>query len=345
MRIVTKIDDLEGMIRHDDYGKRDEEIKVSQLRQSDMGEFLVDGRTMRLTPHAEAQLYSRIGIPVAYARRCPPELLTPHVNHWLEERSDQTWLLRQKDDQVRAVLSTSYSILDNRHLLSSLLKHVEGQGFEIVMCSVGDDSGFHARLVLPDVKVDTGALRTGERDNIFGGIHISNSEIGKRSTTVELMIWRLVCTNGMVGLTTADRFRQAHRGSGLLGTFENRMSSVLRSAKSDLEYSISEFEQAMGEWTTYGEEIVETYAEKNHLGKATTEEAVAQLHNQSRSADIHEFSKYDIINAFTAAARTKNGDERYEVETVAGSILGKSLERMEFNALQSLEEYDAKISN
>lgn len=337
MRMVTTIEELSDMIRHDDFGKWDEEVKVSRIRQNDFGEFLVDGRRMNLTSHAEAQLYGRLGIPAHYARRCPAELLAPHVNHWLEERSDQTWLLRMRGDEVRAILSTSYSILDNRHILNALLENIEGQGFQITMSSVGDDIGFHVRLVLPDVKVDTGALRSGERDNIFGGIHVSNSEIGKRSATVELMLWRLVCTNGMVGLTSGDRFRQAHRGAGLLESFEEKVSRVLRSARSDLEYSLFEFEQTMGEVTEYGEEIVKAYSEKNHLDKATTEEAVAQLHYQSRTSSMHVFSKYDIINAFTAAARTKAGDERYKVEAVAGKILGDSLSGMERIAMRYME--------
>ncbi len=120
-------------------------------------------------------------------------------------------------------------------------------------------------------------------------------------------------------------------------SFEEKVSRVLRSARSDLEYSLFEFEQTMGEVTEYGEEIVKAYSEKNHLDKATTEEAVAQLHYQSRTSSMHVFSKYDIINAFTAAARTKAGDERYKVEAVAGKILGDSLSGMERIAMRYME--------
>lgn len=334
MEKITTLGELTAMVRRDDLGKWDEDVEVSKFHSNKYGEIEINGKVVHLSPHAEAQLYNRIGIPAAYARRCPPDLLAPHINHWLEERSNQTWLVRGKNEEIRAILSTNYAILDNAHIITLLNQYLEGQGFEVVMCSVGDDVGFHARVVLPDVEVDMGAIRSGERDGIFGGIHISNSEIGKRSASVELMLWRLVCTNGMVGLRSQERFRQIHKGTNLYGSFLDGAEKILQHAKSDLEYELHNFETSMQEQTQYGEEIVKAYAHENRLTQAVTEEALVQLHYQSRSKTVGLFSRYDIINAFTAAARIEKGDKRYEVEAVAGELLNDRILRMETKAMR-----------
>ncbi len=334
MKVTSSLAELKSRVLYDDLGKWDEEVKVSDLRVDEDGMLINGFRRMPLYDHAQSQLYTKLGIPAHYARRCPPELITPHINHWLESKGEkETWLLRGKSEGVRAILSADYAIFDNRNIIKIIEDNIADQNLQVVMSSVGDGVGFHARLVIPDVKLDTGALRTGERDVIFGGIHISNSEIGTGSASVELMLWRLVCTNGMVGLVRDSGARQVHRGKNVFDNFEKRMGDVFKNITSDARFNIAAYGETMMETTEIGGLIVQHYAEKNNLNKSTQDELQNQLRVQSRSKTINVFSKYDIVNAYTAAARIHQGDDRYNIEAIAGRLLNTDLETMERRAL------------
>lgn len=332
--IETKtFEQLERMVMEDDQGKWDREVPVRSIHMEYDGSLKVQGQEYKLSPCASSQLFSKLSIPVAYARRCPTELLATHVNHWLDEQEDNTWLVRGKEDRVRAFLSTSYSVLDNHQLLKTLRRAMGGEDFRISSGSVGDEYGFHARLVIPGTSLDLGRLKTGERDQIFGGIHISNSEIGRSSASSEMLIWRLICTNGMLGITPGTGHRQAHRGNGVMESFREKLEFSFQTAPTETRLRMEGLEKSMGELTTRGEEIVQYYARENGLSKPVIDEISKQLHAQRRSVG-EEFSKYDLVNAFTAGARIVKGDHRYEVEVLAGRLLEENLEKLENDSVE-----------
>jgi hypothetical protein len=97
--------------------------------------------------------------------------------------SSEQWLLRAKSETLRAVLTDRYTPLDSRILLDSLFRtlpsHLEVQWLAL------DDESFHLRVVDPTL-----GREVFPDDRLTAGIHTANSEVGRRSVTVNALVGR-----------------------------------------------------------------------------------------------------------------------------------------------------------
>lgn len=163
-----------------------------------------------LTPLARRQLADKLGIPYAYferMRESQPELLDRNVNTWLQSEDDRR-LLRTLDGNVRAVLSDRYRRLDNydlaEHVLP-ILQSLSGLQFESVELT---ETRMYLKCVTSRLQFE---MAPG--DVVQAGIAISNSEVGQGTLSVQPLLYRLVCRNGLI---VADRsLRKTHVGRSM----------------------------------------------------------------------------------------------------------------------------------
>ena len=163
-----------------------------------------------VTPLARRQLADKLKIPHAYFERMreeQPVLLDRNVNTWLQNEADRR-MLRTLDGQVRAVLSDRYRRLDNFDLAESvlpILQQLPDVRFESVELT-------ETRMYL---KCITSRLtyEMAPGDVVQAGVVISNSEVGQGTLSVQPLLYRLVCRNGLIA---ADRsLRKTHVGRSL----------------------------------------------------------------------------------------------------------------------------------
>lgn len=163
-----------------------------------------------VTPLARRQLADKLKIPHAYFERMreeQPVLLDRNVNTWLQSEDDRR-MLRTLDGQVRAVLSDRYRRLDNFDLAESvlpILQQLPEVRFESVELT-------ETRMYL---KCITSRLtyEMAPGDVVQAGVVISNSEVGQGTLSVQPLLYRLVCRNGLIA---ADRsLRKTHVGRAL----------------------------------------------------------------------------------------------------------------------------------
>jgi len=163
-----------------------------------------------VTPLARRQLADKLKIPHAYFERMreeQPVLLDRNVNTWLQSEDDRR-MLRTLDGQVRAVLSDRYRRLDNFDLAESvlpILQQLPEVRFESVELT-------ETRMYL---KCITSRLtyEMAPGDVVQAGVVISNSEVGQGTLSVQPLLYRLVCRNGLIA---ADRsLRKTHVGRSL----------------------------------------------------------------------------------------------------------------------------------
>ena len=156
---------------------------------------------------AHEQTAGRVGIPQKYydrMRTLAPELLISNVNHWFKSEPDSK-MVRTLDGQFRSLLSSRYRPLDNMDLAETVLPILAQPGMKIESAELTE-----RRLYIKAVTTRiTAEVKRG--DVVQAGIVVSNSEIGMGSVKVEPMVFRLVCTNGMI---TANAFRKYHVGRG-----------------------------------------------------------------------------------------------------------------------------------
>lgn len=197
-----------------------EEMAAEITRQSKLKEdYLVDTRNLQLEPYgsdiylhmygndtepmeplqinqiAHRQLGTHLKIPAAYYDRMLttyPELLAQNVNSWFQ-REPSKRMLRTMGGTARAFLSNRYRRIDNLEIAQVVLPiigQMEGARFE--SCQITE-----SRMYLKVVNTRLTAEVT-PGDIVQAGVIISNSEVGQGSVCIQPLIYRLVCSNGMI---------------------------------------------------------------------------------------------------------------------------------------------------
>lgn len=307
-----------------------------------------------LSNWATGQLCARLGVPAAYFRRCPSVLQDVQANYWLRElrdgvamakeakgsdgdewtsnegaigdkadndmactcstenrktNDDERWLLRVKGDTVRAVLSERYSPLDNATLMNTLLHQLSSR-YRVDWFGLSSES-LHLRLIDPE--------KTREvlpDDALSVGVHLANSEVGLRAVTVDALVYRLVCKNGLVRLVKGKSF--LHRRHVYLdearfaAALQEAVAGALGEAESFIEQLASTTKQRVEDGTGTLEQLAKQRGLPDHLLRAMTN----VLHQEGKQSE----TLYGVVNAVTEAAQRLPDEARYDLEVLAGHL-------------------------
>jgi len=160
-----------------------------------------------ITNLARRQLAEKLKIPFTYFERMrteQPGLLDRNVNTWLQNDNERR-MIRTLDGQVRAVLSDRYRRLDNFDLAENvlpILQRLADARFESVEMT---ETKMYLKVITPRVEYE---IAPG--DVVQAGIVITNSEVGHGTLTVQPLVYRLICSNGLIA---SDRsLRKTHVG-------------------------------------------------------------------------------------------------------------------------------------
>lgn len=152
---------------------------------------------------AHRQFGEHFKIPAKYYDRMlteAPDLLAKNVNRWISEEPDARRMLRTLDGTTRAFLSDRYRRIDNFEVAQTVLPIIGNMdGANVESCEL-TESRMYIKVVNPRI---TAEVTKG--DIVQAGIVISNSEVGQGSVAIKPLIFRLVCTNGMIAEDGAIR--------------------------------------------------------------------------------------------------------------------------------------------
>ena len=174
------------------------------LRDTD-GVELVEPLEIQSTAHQQIGDY--LEIPRKYYRRMlgeDAELLAYNVNRWLRQSPEQR-MIRTMDGHARAFLSNRYRRIDNLDIANITLPIIgEMKDAIYASCELSEDY-MYIKVVNPRL---TAEVVPG--DIVQGGVIITNSETGQGSVCVQPLVYRLVCSNGMV--VNDAKMRRYHVG-------------------------------------------------------------------------------------------------------------------------------------
>ena len=159
---------------------------------------------------ARRQLADKLKIPYPYFERMrveQPDLLDRNVNTWLQTDGDRR-MIRTLDGEVRAVLSDRYRRLDNFDLAENvlpILQRLDGMRLESMDLT---ETKMYIKAVTPRV-----TFEVSPGDIVQAGVVITNSEVGCGTLSVQPLIHRLVCRNGLIASDHA--LRKTHVGRTL----------------------------------------------------------------------------------------------------------------------------------
>ena len=163
------------------------------------------------------QVASTLGIPARYYDMMAaqkPELLAENVNAWFSDKGSR-YMIRSMDygngPVARALLSDRYRRIDNMEIAAAVLPLFGGNDqYEVVSCEVTEN-----RLYLKIVNHRL-EMEVVPGDYVQAGVVISNSEVGLGSVSVQPLVYRLVCTNGMVVNDMGERKNHVGRAAKAL---------------------------------------------------------------------------------------------------------------------------------
>lgn len=285
---------------------------------------------------AHSQIATRLGIPQPYYRRMrasQPALLDANIATWMNDPVERR-LFRTLEGNLRAFLSDRYQRIDNLDILKAInepLQRLEAEhGVQIVSTGL-TDTHMYVKVTVPGVQAE---IRTG--DIVQAGFVIRNSETGHGSFSVEQMLYRLVCLNGM---TVGEKMSRRHVGAriGSEDVFSDRTrrldDRVVVSAARDL------IEAAVDEtrFQALVARLRETTTTSPSRNPVQTVETLAQQHALSESeqglvlsmfvtdANANGLGLYGVVNAVTRASQEVEDYERAsELERLGGVLLDTS---------------------
>lgn len=276
-----------------------------------------DGDSMALRANAFAQLCTKLRVPGRFARELPDDLLADTMN-WALTRYGGTLLLRLAGDQVRAVLSDGYAIIND----DLLLRHVGAAfvrvgGLERVRVrAVATGLQTVLRFVFPD---EGREVRVG--DIIEHGLDVENSEVGQRAIRITPITYRLVCTNGARRASGQRQLNLRHIGEPehLLEHIQAAIPRAIDAASDDLAL----WERASSRGLKSARRAIDSLT-KLGVSRETRDAIYATLMSErgtpgrrrSVSTTVFEFA-----NAITATARDLPAGERLTLEEVGHAYL------------------------
>jgi len=308
--------------KNDDVNKRDFIVNPrDSLRMDNEGNFILSAENFEgkytATDWGQNQILEKLGIPIKYAKRLPKDLLAENVNYWLEQQ-ERNWLLRTRtqgqEGTIRGVLSDRYTKFDNTQILEIIAELMQQQGVnaQINMWEL-NDGGFHLRVTFPQLERDA-----GNNDILRVGCHFENSEVGQKSVRITPMVYRLICTNGLMGWTEENTFQQRHIHLTEQEMF-NRVSQAIGKAMRASDEMLEQFIQAKQQPIDNPAKVIEELGKKKHYSKKLQDEIKTRFYAEN------ENNLYGLVNAFTSAAQILDTERRVELEKDAYELLTKKI--------------------
>jgi len=326
--------ELKRQIAQDDAGKWDLLVPKDRLILS-RGQLVLPEEHLdehpeflSLSPWATAQACHRLCIPAPYFVRCPSPLQDAQFNHWAWQSGEdpdkeqdgnagapRPWLLRCKEQTVRAVLSDRYRPLDNADLVGTLVPILEDR-FEVRGIALTPES-FHLRLVDPRL-----AREVLPNDRLMVGVHVANSETGRRSVTVDALVWRLVCLNGMVRLVRGRNLLRQRHVSWDRPRFADALNRAVCEAITAGAGLIDRLQAATREPVPDVEGVIRAIAQQALLTQAVQERVKQAL---LATPPPQQERVFGLVQALTYTAQSLSPDDRYDLEVIAGRLLDEGL--------------------
>lgn len=278
------------------------------------------------TPFAMGQLCNKIGIPFNYLQKCCEtgrgSLATDNVQSWLESYRKDLFIRTYKDT-IRGILTNRYSVCDSDEVLdvlqsNSALCNMNVKGYLI------NPERFHLRLV------DKAPYNLPMED-LYPGISIDSSDVGRCSLFVTFFIYKQVCTNGLVlPMSYSTLFRQKHIGiskknfSVALTEALSKYSEVRDAVKGVLLNNVyngeEKYKLAELEVEEKRKEIVRNLSSQLATSEATSSKVV-DLFKDRVLEGKYSNTKWGLVNAVTEVAQNYSLETRLQLERSAGRLL------------------------
>ena len=326
--------------------QRQTSVKVDRLYPCEVLNFKVEenvpmlrirdceDQTFHITDTAHKQVGSHLNIPAKYydkMRMEAPDLLTDNLNYWFQ-RDPSNHMVRMLDGRVRAFLSQNYKRIDNDDILTAIapvlgeLGELSAESYELT------EGRMYIKVV---TKKLTREVTPG--DIVQAGVCITNSEVGLGGLNAYPLVYRLICSNGMIAADATTRIRTIHRGQRLFAAEDYsiyRPETILTENRSILMKAVDMVKAALDEERF--RYVVDTMREAREakmeipkipeiVDKTAKEYQIKEEEKKNILEHLikdGDFSLYGLSNAVTRASQDiENYDRATKLEAMGWQIL------------------------
>lgn len=272
-------------------------------------------RKADITEFAFTQLCARIGVPASYIKKCFDEgktkLAITNFKEWTTE-CNKTFLVREHDGVVRAILSDSYKMFDCNKVVKSLQNTVDVEKYKANEVFLSED-----KLMVRFINRTPMQIKN-EKSPIYSGFTVSSSDVGRGALAMHYFIYRQICQNGMIVTEkNGTLFKQAHIGAnmtdGKIALFHKAFMDIdyldkyaIENIRKNQETMLKDYELNM-----YIEKI-KRELKLSKKGQENLEDLIQHTYGQTR---------WGVLNSITELAQKYTLDTRVEFEAFAGNTM------------------------
>jgi len=324
----------------------DSAVAQMTLRNDATGESII----LNINEIAHNQIGTHLGIPAKYydkMRDENPILLAENINSWFNKQPKKR-MVRTLDGTVRAFLSDRYRRIDNYEIAQTVLPIIADMpDAKIESCEVTDER-MYIKVVNPRLTTEV-----VPGDIVQSGMMITNSEVGLGSMTIQPLIYRLVCSNGMVVNDAKTRKYHVGRGNEAYEDFTLYSDETLIANDKALLLKVQDTVRAVVDQTRF-EKVVDLMRQAKGA-KITTSNIPAMVElagtdfgfSKKEGEGILDYlirgqdlSLYGFANATTRYAQdVPSYDRSTALESIGYTIMGMSPAK--WNKLNATEEVAA----
>ena len=312
--------------------KNDYVTDTRNIAMDDAGAIILNDNRFQPNQIAHNQIANRLNIPVKYydkMREKAPALLASNVNNWFQTEPEKR-LVRTLGNDARAFLSDRYNRIENEDIARVALPELLSQPDIRIESSSITDSKMYIKAVFPRIQ---GEVTKG--DIVQSGIVISNSEVGHGRVSIQALVFRLVCLNGMINADSS--FGVRHVGSKLETSDEITALLSNEALKADdhaIMLKVRDVIRASFDETAFTRTIEKMRESTEQRIEGNPVEAVKVLSkrlliSEAEQGDIlrhliegASLTRYGLLNAVTRTAQdSPSYDRATELESLGGVIL------------------------
>lgn len=267
---------------------------------------------IEITDWAMYQLCSKLGIPYSYIKKLNSKHLTLLQTIFTEhiKFTPRTLLMRIYEDTVIAVLSTKYTIIDNLTVLNDL-DNINIFDTMQIKTHLITPQRLHLRLVNNNPVIE----------DVYPGIEIENSEVGKYTFSIHFILYKQICFNGLkVPFKETLVYKQKHIHTKAIEINKDIIANNLKQ---------------IDVYADKAKAIIESNS-KIKLNSEQVDKIISDLVNQKllpksyvTSDDFdtkfillrYGFTKWGVVNMITEISQDFTLDKRLEIENYAGRLL------------------------
>ena len=269
-----------------------------------------------MSRYSLSQLCTKLGVPFRYIDKCyksgESALVDSNINTWLTSYNKPLFV-RTCGDVVRGVLSDRFTTFDTPNILESLdhsgvFDSLEIKGFFLT------SERFHLRAVYPDMIKVPG-------EDLFSGIQVDSSDVGRSTCTVKFFVYKQVCTNGLcINKLGGSLFTQRHIGMSIKEFEKAFVESLDRVPElvAITESKINEARKVPGVLSyndTTKDLVIESIQKQTGLSKENSDKVYNLMDSK------YGYTKWGYVNSLTEIAQEFTLERRLDIENMAGEIL------------------------